>query len=235
MRRLILCSLVVLLCSRATVLADAKEDVLGAITKLAQSENYSWTTTAEGATGAVGGGADGRIQKDGLTMLNLTLRDGSAIVLFRGERGAMQGPDGKWQPIADAPPGEQPGMAQMVANMVRTYRPPAVQAQNLASKSADLAKTDDGFAGTLPSDEAKALMQRRGGRREGAAEVKDAKATVRFWLENGTLSRYQFHVQGAMSVRGEERQIDRTTTVTIKDVGTTRIDVPEEARQHLGS
>jgi len=34
---------------------------------------------------------------------------------------------------------------------------------------------------------------------------------------------------------GEDRDVDRTTTVEIKDVGTTKIDVPEAAKKKLSA
>ena len=181
------------------------------------------------------GGSDGKTQKDGLTMLRLNLRAGSANVIFKGDKGAVETSDDGWQaiPSLDADRAGPRDVLQMVAVMIRTYRAPANQALNLASKSEDLQKSDDGsYSGTLPPDEAKALMQRRAGRREGAGggpDVKDAKASVNFWTKDGMLVKFQFNVQGTMTVQGEERQINRTTSVEIKDVGTTKIEVPEAA------
>ena len=36
-----------------------------------------------------------------------------------------------------------------------------------------------------------------------------------------------------MSFNGNDREIDRTTTVEIKDVGTTKLTVPDEAKKKL--
>jgi hypothetical protein len=158
--------------------------------------------------------------------------------------------------------GGGPNAARMVANMIRNYQPPAAQAMNLAGKAQDLKKTDDGgYTGTLSADDAKALMQRRvgrgmgtgrggggggggaaaggggaGGGAGGPPDVKDPKATVTFWTDNaGQLSKFQFNVQGKMTTRdGQEREINRTTTVQFKDVGTTKIDVPAEAKAKMG-
>jgi hypothetical protein len=40
-------------------------------------------------------------------------------------------------------------------------------------------------------------------------------------------------VQGSVSWNGNDREVDRTTTVEIKDVGTTKIEVPEDAKKKL--
>ena len=44
---------------------------------------------------------------------------------------------------------------------------------------------------------------------------------------------YQFHVSGTVSFNGNDRDMDRTTTVEIKDVGTTKIEVPDDAKKKL--
>src|SRR4029079_18685009 len=94
---------------------------------------------------------------------------------------------------------------------------------------------DDGsFAGTLSADDAKALVQRRVVRGVGGpVEVQDAKAAVKFWAKDGVLSKFQIHMEGKLNANGQARPIDRTTTVEINDVGTTSIDLPEEAKAKM--
>jgi hypothetical protein len=36
-----------------------------------------------------------------------------------------------------------------------------------------------------------------------------------------------------MTVNGEDRDVDRTTTIEIKDIGTTKVEVPAEAKSKL--
>lgn len=224
--------------------ADAREEVQAAVNRLADIGSYSWTTSTEGAGGMRGGaGAEGRIQKDGLAMLKLQMRDGSIDVYLRGEKAAFQSPDGDgWMSLAEAAdPNAGPGPGRMVANMARNFRPPVVQAQNFAEKVEGLTKAEDGaFTGTLPEADAKSLMQRRQrgpgggpGGPDGGPELRDAKATVKFWASDGVLSKFQYHLTGVMTFNGEEREIDRTTTVEIKDVGNVTIDVPEEAKAKM--
>ena len=40
-------------------------------------------------------------------------------------------------------------------------------------------------------------------------------------------------MQGKVSFNGNDRDVDRTTTVEIKDVGTTKVEVPEGAKKKL--
>jgi hypothetical protein len=43
----------------------------------------------------------------------------------------------------------------------------------------------------------------------------------------------QYEVSGTMTFNDQDRDIHRTTTVEIKDVGSTKIDVPPEAQAKL--
>ena len=54
---------------------------------------------------------------------------------------------------------------------------------------------------------------------------------MKFWAKEGVLSKYEFKLQGKMSFNGNDTDVDRTTTVEIKDVGTTKVTVPEEAKK----
>jgi len=60
-----------------------------------------------------------------------------------------------------------------------------------------------------------------------------SKGSVKFWVKNGQLIKYQFHVQGTVSFNGNDRDVDRTTTVEIKDVDTTKIQVSDDAKKKL--
>ncbi len=48
---------------------------------------------------------------------------------------------------------------------------------------------------------------------------------MKFWIKDGILVKYQYHVSGTVSFNGNDRDVDRTTTVEIKDVNSTKIDV----------
>jgi hypothetical protein len=47
------------------------------------------------------------------------------------------------------------------------------------------------------------------------------------------LTKYEFKVSGKMDFNGNEIDLDRTTTTEIKDVGTTKVEVPEGAKKKL--
>jgi hypothetical protein len=68
-----------------------------------------------------------------------------------------------------------------------------------------------------------------------AAEAPEAKGSVKFWVKDGRLAKYQFSVQGKITVGDDKREVEvsRLMTVEIKDVGSTKVSLPEEARKKL--
>jgi hypothetical protein len=65
--------------------------------------------------------------------------------------------------------------------------------------------------------------------------VKDAKASIKFTIKDGNLTKFEMHVTGTRSFNGNDNDVDQTTTTEIKDVGTTTIDVPADAKAKLGA
>ena len=48
------------------------------------------------------------------------------------------------------------------------------------------------------------------------------------------ITKYQIKVSGTVTRGGNDQDVDRTTTVEIKDVGATTITLPSEAKSKLG-
>jgi hypothetical protein len=70
-------------------------------------------------------------------------------------------------------------------------------------------------------------------RRGGNASVSGAKGSVKYWIKDGVLARYEVKVSGKVTFNDNERDVERTTTTEIKDVGTTKVTVPDEAKKKL--
>jgi hypothetical protein len=49
------------------------------------------------------------------------------------------------------------------------------------------------------------------------------------------VTKFELHVTGTRSFNGNDRDVDQTITTEIKDVGTTKIDVPADAKAKLGA
>jgi hypothetical protein len=229
-------AMLVLLGSTTALWADAKDDVQDAAKKLAESANYSWTTSME--SGQFSSSVSGKTEKDGFTSLSMTFGDNTSEAVIKGSKAAIKTDDG-WKSAEDAAQqsgGGQPNPVMFVARMVQTFKTPAAIAEEYAGKTTDLQKTDDGYSGQLTEEAAKELLSFR--RRNAAAttqpsQAKNAKASVKFWVKDGVLSKMQYQVTGTVTFNDQDRDIDRTTTVEIKDVGSTKVDAPDEAKAKL--
>jgi len=210
--------------------ADAKDDVKAAAKKLADGGNYSWKSTVELAGGGpFGGPTEGKRDKDGCVMLSLSMRDTTTEAVLKGDKAAVK-VDGAWKTLAEVVADEQ-GPGRFLGRRLQNYKAPAAEVEEIVAKSGEL-KADAGvIAGNLTEDGAKALLSM--GSRAGGTPPANAKGSVKFWLKDGALVKYEVKVQGTVSFGGNDRDIDRTTTVEIKDVGTTKLDVPEDAKKKL--
>ena len=216
-----------------------KDDVTSAAKKLADQSSYSWKTTVTVPEGGGGrfrpGPSEGKTEKDGFTWFSMTMRDNTTEFVMKGDKAAVKTPDNGWQSKAEATAGsDEPGPAMFLARMLENFKTPAAQAEDHTAKVKEFKKDGDMFSGDLTEDGAKELLTF--GRRRGGGEgpsVSDAKGSAKFWVKDGVLSKYEINVQGKVTFGGNERDVNRTTTVEIKDVGTTKVSVPEEAAKKL--
>ena len=247
MIRHVLFSTVAVLSASALVAGAApKDEVTDAARKLADAQNYSWKTTTEmaggGGGGRFGGPTEGKAEKGGFTHLSMTRGDNTIEVVMKGDKGAVKTPDG-WQSFeelqqnADAGGGQ--GRGRFMGRMLRNMRAPAQEASEIAAKTKEITKSDDAYTAQLTEEGAKELLSFRRGARGGNnaggnfPEPTDAKGTAKFWVKDGQLAKYEYNVKGKISFQDQEREIDRTTTVEIKDVGSTKVEVPEEAKKKV--
>jgi hypothetical protein len=235
----------VLLAAGSLLAADLKDEVTSAGKQLASKDNYSWKQTTANAGGNGGGGgfgggaSQGKTDKAGLVWVSREGRDGATIESVRkGEKGAVKGQDG-WQSLeelranAGGGGGGGGGRGGFMGMMMRNFKAPAVQAQDLAAAAKELKKDGDVVEGDLTEDGAKAQLS-FGGRPGGnGPEISGAKGSVKFWLKDGVIAKYELKVKGTISFNGNDRDVDRTTTVEIKDVGTTKIELSDEAKKKL--
>jgi len=213
--------------------ADVKEEVTAAAKKLGEKANYSWKTTVVVPESAQfkPGPTEGRTEKDGFTHIKTSFRENTIEVVTKGDKTAYINQDGEWQ-LADG----QGGGGGRGGGFLRNVRPPAVQAAEIAAGAKELKKDGDVIAGDLTEDAAKTLMRFRRGGGGGGGEpppISNAKGSAKFWVKDGVLSKYEFKVSGKMEFNGNEVDLDRTSTVEIKDVGATKVEVPEGAKKKL--
>jgi len=239
MKKLILCS-TALIVATSLFAADAKEEVGAAAKKLGEQANYSWTTTVVVPEGSPfrPGPTEGKVEKDGTMHVKSTRGDTTTEVVKKGDKTAFTNRDGEWQSLAEAESQDGGGGGRFRGAMVRNMQTPAQQATNIIAGVKEFKKDGEAFAGDLTEDAAKRLMQFRGGRGGGAGggegpTISDAKGSAKFWIKDGVLSKFEFKVSGKMEFNGNQMDQDRTTTVEIKDVGKTKVEVPEAAKAKL--
>ncbi len=169
-------------------------------------------------------------------MLIIAAGDNTMDVFIKGEKGAVKTADG-WKSFEEASQDtSQQNPARFISRMARGFKAPAVQAQDLAGKTKELTKSEDAYSGELTEEGAKELLtfgRRRNADAANAPQVSNAKGTVKFWVKDGQLSKMETHVEGSVSFNGQDRDVNRTTTVEVKDVGATKIEVPAEAKAKM--
>jgi outer membrane lipoprotein-sorting protein len=253
--RSLLVGCVALVAGSGIAAAAAQDDVKAAAEKLAAADNYSWKSTVQAAGGnnnRAPGPTEGKAEKDGYIVLTITRGDNTLEIVKKGDKVAIKTPDG-WQSAAEltaapapdanagAPPaGGAPNPARFAARMAQNFQPPAKTAADLADGAKDLTASGDTITGSLTEEAAKKALSfggRRGGPNANAnaagPEITNPKGDVKFTVKDGTLAGYELHVTGSVSFNGNSRDVDRTTTVTISDVGSTKVEVPDEAKKKL--
>ena len=220
------------LCAGSLLAADASPK--DAAKKLADQKNYSWKTTVDAGPDARfrPGPTEGRTEKDGFTTVTTSFGDNTTEAVLKGDKVVISTEDG-WQTAAElSEGGGQPGPGRFLARMFQNFKAPAAQAEDIAAKTKDLKEADGAWKGDLTEEGAKQLLS-FGGRRGGGAgpEISNAKGWVKFWIKDGVLTKFEHNVQGEMSFNNNDIKIDRTTTTEIKDVGTTKVTVPDGAKK----
>jgi len=212
-----------------------KDDLTAAAKKLAE-QNYSWKTTTEMAN--FSNTSEGKADKDGLVWLSLTFGDNTTEVYLKGEKnekGAVKRPDQDWQSLAEVSAADSGGQGRgrFLGRMLRNFKAPAAQVEDLVTKTKEIKKDGDAYAADLTEAGAKDLLSFGGRRGANAPEPTKAKGSVKVWLKDGLPSKYELKVQGTININGEDRDIDRTQTIELKDIGKTKLEVPEEAKKKL--
>jgi len=225
------------------------DDVKAAAKKLTES-GYTWTISNPGRDGGPGMSTEGKAGKDGVVCLKNTFGDRTSETIIKAGKAAVKTDDG-WksgEELAAASEGEGGGrgrgMGAFAARMAENYKTPAAEIETLLAGTKDLKKDGDAISGDLTEDAAKErLAGGRGGRRPGGGgdnsnrpAPTNAKGSVKFWIKDGALAKYELTVSGSIAGRdGETRDINRTSTVEFKDVGATKLEIPSEAAAKLPS
>jgi len=225
---------------------DDKEDVRAAAKKLSDAPNYSWTTTIKNNAENQGQGAlrfspgpiEGKAEKDGVTWISMKQGENNVEAALKGEKFAFKFRD-MWIGSGDVPGGAQPGRpdpSMFATRMLKSMKPASQSVSEAVDKLKDLKSEGDGvFSGEFTPEGAKDQLAPTRGQAQGnfSPVVGDAKGTVKFWIKDGIIVKVETTLDGKMTFGQREVEIHRTATTEIKDVGSTRIELPEEAKKRL--
>ena len=150
--------------------------------------------------------------------------DNTTEIVMQGGKAAVTDSDGNWQSLTNLE-NDSEGPSRFLVGMLRNFKAPAAQATNLVASVKELKQDGDAYSGDLTEAGAKAQFR--------FGSVTNPKGSVKFWLKDGLLSKYEYKVQGTVDFNGNEVDLDRDTTVEIKDVGATKVDVPDGAKKVL--
>jgi len=220
--------------------SSPKDDLTVAAKKLAENNNYSWKSQMDFGPNSPfqPGPMEGRTEKNGATWLSMSFNDNTTEGLMKGTNVVIKTDEG-WKTAAEAGGGGGFNPATFMARRMQNLKAPAAEVEDLVSKAKEITKDGDAYSGELTEDGAKNLLTAGFGGRRGGGQpppATNAKGSVKFWLKDGALTKYESKVSGKrQNQNGEDMDIERTTTIEIKDVGTTRIEVPEAAAKKLSS
>ena len=219
--------------SLLAVHAAPADDVTSAAQKLGSESGYSWSVAVVVPEGSRfrPGPTNGKIA-GGVTDVKMSFRDNETEFFMKGTNVVVTDPDGGWETLADMASDSQ-GPGRFMVGMIRNFQTPAAQAAELAAGAKDLQLTNGAYAGNLTTDAAKKLLSFRGRRGNATANISNPSGTVRFWISNGELTKYEFHVKGTVTFNDNDMDIDRDTTVEIKDAGATTINLPDDVKKMM--
>ena len=244
--------------------ADATSDeVKAAAAKLEAASGYKWTTTTvmpprEGQEGRFRTGpTNGATEKGGYTTLSISRGETTTEAIFKGSIGVLKG-EGGWKTAEELAAesssgggggvggggggGGRGGRGRMGGRVLESFKLPSVSAAEVAGKMEGLKKDGDAITGDLTGDFLKEQFSfgrgprgGGGGGGEGPPLPEGAKGNVKFWIKDGTLTKYEIHVEGTMKFNGNEFKLDRTTTTEFKEVGSTKVEPAADAKSKLDS
>ncbi|MGD0814226.1 MAG: hypothetical protein ABSA83_11525 [Verrucomicrobiota bacterium] len=218
--------------------AEPASQVSDAVAKLKAAANYSWTATTVTPPDAPFTPPPIKGQKDssGFAKFSPEFGDNTVEVVLKDGKVAFKGDEG-WQ-LAVAGGGFSPDM--LALNLAKNGA--AGDEASIVLKGVKELKTlDDGALGGDLSAEAATDLLTFGPHRTAAKADPDmpgpkgAKGSAKFWVKDGALVKYQTHLTGTVSFDGNDAVLDFTRTTAIHDVGTTKMEIPDEAKKKLGA
>jgi putative heme-binding domain-containing protein len=238
--------------------ADGRASLSAAAKRLADQPSFRWKTTMESEGSAFFRGRDptiGQYEKNGYTRVRIPSFGGNVEFVVKGGKAAVLFEE-NWQTLeqAAASGGNQSSFfnpALMLASIVSEFKMPPAQVQEILATATNLKRDGDTIKATLSADVASNLLTagdpfgRRRNRqgRQGQpgsggrpprgrmnAPIQDPKGSAIFWVKDGLLTKFALALSGTREFGGSPIKLDRVLTTTISDIGSTKVETPQDAR-----
>jgi putative heme-binding domain-containing protein len=224
--------------------ADAKSALSAAVRKLAEAPSCRWTTTVTaddlGPFGGGGGVTTGQAESGGFTRITLASDARRLEFVTRAGKAAVL-VEGNWQTLeqASARDGSPPSFGPAAGfdpGIVTHFKMPADRAADLLGKADGFRRNGTTVTATLSPEAAGEILVADGPaflRRRGfpGAPINDPRGSATFRVADGMLTEFTLKLSGSRQVFGNEVKLDRTSTTKIAEVGSTKVEVPVDARE----
>jgi hypothetical protein len=206
-KALVIC-LISLLANALFAADSSSQDKLNSAAKqLGDKANYSWTTTMKEGDGSPGrlGPIAGKAEKSGLTYLSFEVGGIPVEVYMNGQKGAVKALEG-WQTFDEI--AQTSSVAAAVVRFLRSYKAPGVESVALSGKVKDLKEAEGVSSGELNEEATKGFLEFGTRRREGQEppKIENPKGSVKFWIKDGPLTKYELNVQGKVTAGERDRK-----------------------------
>jgi hypothetical protein len=223
--------------------AEPAEALKAAVEKLAKGGNYTWTTTYTFPDAPIHPGPlSGQIDAGGYVLLSQNVGRGEFQAVLKDGLGVLKLPVG-WLGATEIIEGNPPGAvgpALLMSRVLFNARRPDVEVAELLKMDAVFTEDDKGVITEQLSEKSAVTLIRNGvtGRpNPQAPPLKSAKGSVKYWVNGGLIEKYEIALQAKLLPSAHQGATDfkPTTTVEITNVGATKVQVPDAAREKLAA
>jgi len=235
MKKTILLAAITSLLSLNLRAADSspKDEIASAAKKLGQNASYSWRTTyvVPESSPFHPEPTDGKTEKDGFSLVVMNFNDNVTKLVMKGGKSVVTDSEGKWRTLEEMDKAE--GQDQFAGLIARNFKLPEVQAAEIVSYAKDLKNDGDVYSSEMTPEGAKKMLSWKPAPGGEPPKVSNTSGSMKFWMKDGTLTKFEFKLKGTITFNGNDFENERSTTVEIKEAGSTKVEVPAEAKQKL--
>lgn len=215
-----------LLTAAALYAADSspKDEITAAAKKLDSQTNYSWKATVIVPDSAPfkPGPTEGKTEKDGFTYVEISFGDNITEAVKKSDK-AVVTVEGEWKLASELENDE--GFGRFLGSLAKNIKTPAAQVLEAIPLTKEWKKEGDVYSAEFTPEGVK--KQYRFG------EPQNPKGALKVWVKDGMVSKMEVKTEAKMEFNGNEFDASRTTTTEIKNIGTTKVNVPADAKKKL--